>query len=47
MTSAYIILIVLALIAFLLAVIDHPSAGATRCIGLGLFLLTLALLIGR
>lgn len=47
MGNAYLILVVLALIAFLLAILDWPPASATRCIAVGLFLLTLALLIGR
>lgn len=47
MGNAYLVLVVLALIAFIVGVIDYPPANATRCIALGLFLLTLALLIGR
>ena len=43
---AHMILLVIALIAFLLATIDYPPASASRMIGLGLFLLTLAQLIG-
>lgn len=41
------ILMILALVSFLLGVIDYPPVSSTRCIALGLFLLTLAQVIGR
>lgn len=47
MSSAYTILMVLALVAFLLGAFDYPPANSTRCIAIGLFLLTLAQIIGR
>lgn len=46
MSSAHGILLVLALVSFLIGVLDWPPVGATRCIALGLFLLTLSTLIG-
>lgn len=40
--SASFILLLLAVVVFLLGVIDKPPASSTRMIALGLFLLTLA-----
>lgn len=44
--GAKFILLVLAMVCFLAGVLDWPPVSATRCISLGLFLLTLAELIG-
>lgn len=43
---AHMILLILALVCFLLAAIEWPPASSSRLIALGLFLLTLAELIG-
>lgn len=43
---AHTILLILAMVVFLVGVLDWPPASTTRCIALGLFLLTLAELIG-
>lgn len=40
--NAQLILYMLAAVAFLLGTVDIPQFGATRCIGLGLGLVTLA-----
>ena len=40
------VLLIIALVSFLLALIDVPPVSSTRCIALGLALLTLAQLIG-
>jgi hypothetical protein len=43
---AHLILTILALICFLVGVVELPRFSAARCIAMGLFLLTLAELIG-
>lgn len=43
--SAQFVLYLLAAIAFMGGVIDHPKFGVLRCISLGLMLITLALLV--
>jgi len=40
------ILLVIALVAFLIGLLDHPTVSTTRCIALGLALVVLAQLIG-
>ena len=40
------ILLVLALVAFLVGLLDHPTVSTTRCIALGLALVVLAQLVG-
>lgn len=40
------ILLILALVCFLVGVLEWPPLSSTRCISMGLFLLTLAELIG-
>lgn len=47
MSGAPLILIVAALIVFLVGLLEHPTVSASRCICLGLALLTLAQILGR
>lgn len=44
--SPVLILYVIAFVAFIAGVIDHPRVSGVRCIALGLALVTLAQIVG-
>lgn len=46
MTGVHSILLILALVCFLLATVDWPTGSSGRLVAGGLFLLTLAQLVG-
>lgn len=41
------LLLIIAFVMFLVGLLDHPTVSATRCICLGLALVTLATILGR
>lgn len=45
--NAQLLLYVIAFVVFLVGLLDYPPANATRCVCLGLALVTLAQVIGR
>lgn len=46
MVNAHVLLLVMAFVVFIIGLLDWPPASTTRCIALGLALITLAQLIG-
>lgn len=47
MVNAHALLLIIAFVVFLVGLLDWPPVSATRCICLGLALLTLAQMVGR
>lgn len=47
MVNPHALLLIIAFVVFLVGLLDYPPVSATRCICLGLALVTLAEMIGR
>jgi len=44
--NAHLLLLIMAFVVFIIGLLDYPPASTTRCISLGLALVTLAEIIG-